>query len=250
MNIIEVVLINWKRPDNIEKIIRALRSQTVPCTITICDCHQSSLFSLSRSAKRMADKIYVWKHNLGAFSRYLPIPSFDHPFTFFIDDDLLPGKKCLQAYLEAATVLPEFGVLGQFGRILSRDNIYRPNEIALTNKFIQTDFIVRAYFTRTRTLHNLIRFRHEIGYFDDQLPEDDLLLCASLQYYENLSCYLIPFNSDVETLVNKEELNGLHALSFRNEHYNNRNRFIKRIIFHGWNPLHLQQFPDNQTLAK
>src|SRR5690606_23979027 len=134
---------------------------------------------------------------------------------------------------------------GQYGRIIDSDGTYRPKEIELTNSFIETDFIIRAYFVKTRYLHNLIRFKWHIGYFDNPFPEDDLLLCSSLKYYENLSCYLIPYNNDPETLVNKQELTSEYALSSRTNHYEARTQFIKRIMYYGWKPIHLNSSVDS-----
>jgi len=231
---IEAVIINWKRPKNVSKIVIALRNQTVPCTITVCDCHPSDEFALSKRTLSKIDRIYRWTHNLGAFSRYVPLPSFDHQYTLFIDDDMLPGKKCLEYFLDCTTTIPKFGVLGQLGRIIDKDGIYRPRDITRTEYFIETDFIIRAYFTETKNLHHLLKFRWHINYFNEELPEDDLLLCASLKFYENLSCYLLPFNSDIETLVNKKELSTEYALSKRNNHISKRREFVKMLIEMGF----------------
>lgn len=234
MNQIEVVIINWRRPKNVEKIIAALKKQTVPCTITVCDCHVGYRYSLSRAALNLSDRIYRWKHNLGAFSRYVPMPSFDHTYTFFIDDDLLPGTKCLEGFLEAANKLENFGVLGQLGRIIDPDGVYRPVDITRNESLIETDFIIRAYFTKTVNLHNVIRFRWHLDYFEEKFMEDDLLLCAALKYYNKLSCYLIPLNNDPEYLVNRVELSSRYALSNRYDHYQKRIDFVKRLISVGW----------------
>ena len=43
---VEAVVINWKRPDNVAAIVQALKRQTMPCTVTVCDCHDSDEFSL------------------------------------------------------------------------------------------------------------------------------------------------------------------------------------------------------------
>lgn len=237
MHLVEAVLINWKRPSNVKRIVQALKNQTIPVTITICDCNPDPLFSLDEETISMVDRIYRWTHNLGAFSRYTPMASYDHPYTFLIDDDLLPGEKCVETFLRAAIEMPEFGVLGQFGRILDNDLIFRPREIPLTSSFTEVDFIVRAYFVKTRHLYNITRFRWEIGYFEEAFPEDDLLLCASLKHYENRACYLIPFNGDAETLVCKEELGATHALSTRTDHYYKRREFVKRLMYYGWKPI-------------
>jgi GT2 family glycosyltransferase len=237
MHFVEAVIINWKRPQNVKQIVQALKQQTVPVTITVCDCHPEPSFSLDEETIHLVDRVYRWTHNLGAYSRYTPLASFDHPYTFFIDDDLLPGKKCVEAYLQAATEMPEFGVFGQLGRIMDASGIFRGQDIPLTESFIETDFIVRAYFVKTRHLYNIVRFRWEIGYFEEPLPEDDLLLCAALKYYDNLPCYLIPYHGDQETLVRYRDLNSEHALSSRINHYYKRTQFVKRLMYYGWTPL-------------
>lgn len=235
---VEVVIINWKRPHNVARIVEALLQQTVSCIITICDCSTSEEFRLDPRTRGKVNKVFSSNFNLGGFNRYVPLGSFSEPYTFFLDDDILPGKKCIETYLQAAQRCPDFGVLGQIGRTLQSDNIYRPTNTVSTDEFVETDFIIRAYFVKTRYLHNIIRFKWHIGYMETNLIEDDLLLCTSLQYYENLSCYLIPFVGDQETLVNKEELVDEHSLCSREGHYFLRSIFIKRVLLYGWVPLH------------
>ena len=242
MNAIEVVLINWKRPANIGKIVQALRYQTIPCTITLCDCHPSEEYALPVSVIQDVDRVYRWEHNLGAYSRYLPVAGFDHSYTFLMDDDLLPGRKCLEAFLEAALQLEdEFGVLGQFGRILSPDGNYRVTDIPLNDRFQEVDFIVQAYFVKTCNLHYLLRFRWETGYFEDELPEDDLLLCAALKYYRGLRCYLTPWDGNQEDLLKRHILDESLGLSSRQDHLYRRQLFIDRIIYYGWKHLNITE---------
>ena len=238
MNVIEVVLINWKRPKNIGIIIQALRDQTIPCTITLCDCHPSKEYALPASVIKRVDRVYRWKHNLGAYSRYLPVAGFDHSYTFLMDDDLLPGRQCLEAFLEAALQLEdEFAVLGQFGRIISPDGYYHAVDIPLIDRFKEVDFIVQSYFVKTCNLHYLLKFRWDIGYFEDELPEDDLLLCAALKYYKDLRCYLIPLKTNRESLLNQHVLDESFGLSYRKDHLYKRQLFLDRIIYYGWKQL-------------
>lgn len=241
---VEVVIINWKRPHNVAKIVEALRHQTVSCIITICDCSVSEEFRLDVQTRSKVNKIFSSNYNLGGFNRYVPIGSFSETYTLFLDDDILPGKKCIETYLCAAQKCPDFGVLGQIGRTLLRDNIYRPIDTILGSEFVETDFVIRAYFVKTRYLYNILKFKWHIGYMETSLIEDDLLLCTSMQYYENLSCYLIPFNEDRETLVNKEELTNEHSLCSREDHYLIRSIFIKRALLYGWMPLHRRKSDD------
>ena len=240
MNAIEVVIINWKRPNNVQKIIQALKIQTIPCTITICDCHPSDNYALPESTIQKIDRLYRWKHNIGGYNRYLPLAAFDHPYTFFIDDDIYPEQRCLEFFLNSALKLNnKFSVLGQYGRIILPDGRYFARTIEREKEFKEVDFIVQAYFVKTSNLHHLLRFRWEIGYFEDELPEDDLLLCAALKYYQDLRCYLTPWDENEETLLNKHILDESFALSDRENHLYQRQLFIDRIIYYGWKPLYI-----------
>lgn len=240
MDTIEVVITNWKRSCNYEKILESLRGQTIPCTITICDCHPSEEYALSASVLSGADRIYRWGHNLGGYNRYAPIGAYDHQYTFFMDDDILPGKKCLEFFLETALNLNnEFGVLGQYGRLITGGNKYVGGDVARESKIKEVDFIVQAYFVKTSNLYSLLKFKWEIGYFDDKLPHDDLLLGSSLKYYHDLRCYLLPLCSDPEKTFDRRSLNNDYAHCSLPDHYQLRQQFINRIIFYGWKPLHI-----------
>lgn len=240
MNSIEVVITNWKRPQNYEKILESLRAQTIPCTITICDCHPSEKYALPARVLSESDRVFRWEHNLGGYNRYAPIGSYDHQYTLFMDDDILPGKKCLESFLHVALKLNnEFGVLGQYGRLISSKNKYIARDVPREGQLKEVDFIVQAYFVKTSNLYSLLKFRWDIGYFDDKLPHDDLLLGASLKYCHDLRCYLLPLSDDKETTFDREVLNSDFGHSTQSDHYWLRQQFINRIIFYGWQPLHV-----------
>jgi hypothetical protein len=241
MNLVETVLINWKRPKNVAQIVSALQSQTEPCTITVCDCHPSAEFALDDKTISSIDRLYRWSHNCGAFSRYVPTGGYDHQFTFFLDDDMLPGLKCVEHFLRSARQIGDFGVLGQDGRIIPEDGIYRYGHVPRRETFVETDVIVRGYFVSTRNLSYIQKFRWTIGYFDEPLPEDDLILCTALQVSAGLYCYLTPLDPDQETLMNKRELNNDYALSMRSDHLTKRREFLQRARQFGWCHLKMRE---------
>lgn len=239
MNSIEVVVTNWKRPGNYEQIVQALREQTIPCTITICDCHHSEEFALPEKVVNNVDRLYRWGHNLGGYNRYAPLGTYDHTYTFFMDDDLLPGKRCLESFLDVALQMEdEFGVLGQFGRIVPPDNSYSSRDVPRKNHVKEVDFIVQAYFVKTSRLYTILKFRWKIGYFDDRLPHDDLLLCSSFKYYHDLRSFLLPANEDKESSLDKSVLNNDFGHWKLPEHFPLRQQFIQRLLFYGWEPLY------------
>jgi hypothetical protein len=234
-NQVEVVIINWKRPRNVDIIVDALRDQTIPCTITICDCHQSPEFELKHDTLSSADRVYRWPHNLGSFSRYVPVGGYDHRYTMFIDDDMMPGRRCIEHFLTAADGRQSFGALGQMGRILDANGAYRPRDIPRGHGFTEVDILIRAYFTETRCLSHVPQMRTLLGDYDD--PEDDILLSVGLSLYAGRGCYLTPIDPDPETLVNMRELETPHARSCRPYHYEGRSRLLRSAIALGWQPL-------------
>lgn len=239
-NEVEAVVINWKRPRNVDRIVSALRDQSVPCTITVCDCHPDPAFALYPETIASIDRRYTWAHNTGAFSRFVPSGAFDHRFTFFIDDDMLPGQQCIEHFLLAAEISPPFGALGQLGRVLTDDDVYRPVNVPRTTKtFSEVDVLIRSYFVKTELLHHIFALRWRMHYFDDDPhPEDDLLLCTAIQINAKRSCYLTPSCENPEMLVNKVELSNEYALFRRPDHLLRRTNFLRRAMGFGWLPLH------------
>jgi hypothetical protein len=235
--LIEAVIINWKRPENVALIVEALRNQTVPCTITICDCHLSPEFSLDDKTRSMADRIYRWEHNLGAFSRYVPLGGYDHLFTYLADDDLLPGPKCLEHFLKHSN-LTDFGVLGQRGRRIGEDGTYNTERVKRSRKLEEVDIIIQGYFVQTKNLHVVPRLRWEMGMQAQTDTEDDFIICVAMQLYGNLNCYLTPKDSDKETRMNYCELPSPHALAKRSDHKDRRTAFAQEAAKYGWRTLH------------
>ena len=241
-NQVEVVVINWKRPDNVTAIVQALRDQSVPCTITICDCHDSAEFELSTEAEISADRIYRWEHNLGAFSRYVPLGAYDHEYTFFVDDDMLPGRRCVEHFLAWAGNLRAFAALGQLGRIVDADGTYRADDVARGPGFTEVDILVRALFVPTQSLVHALQARTVLQAIRE--PEDDILLAVALAMYAGLRCYLTPLDPNPETLVNLRELPSPYALSSRPTHEQVRSQLTRKAVSLGWRPLRSRQRPE------
>ena len=244
---VEVVIINWKRPRNVDAIVDALRAQTIPCTITICDCHQSAEFKLQRETLLSADRVYRWEHNLGSFNRYVPVSGYDHQYTMFIDDDMMPGRRCIEHFLTAAEQMKSFGALGQMGRIVHANGAYQSRNVPRNHGFTEVDFLVRAYFTHTHCLSRVPQMRTLLGNAGD--PEDDILLSVGLSMYAGRSCYLTPVDADPQTMVNMRELESPHARCNRPSHYDGRSQLLQSAVALGWRPLQSRASVDKADIS-
>lgn len=236
---VETVVINWRRPRNVAAIVRQLKRQSLPCTVTVCDCHQQPEYALPPEAFPFIDRLYRWEHNLGAFSRYVPLGAYDHKYTFLLDDDLLPGRRCVEHFWSHARDLGVFGALGQLGRIVAPDGAYHASDVARTATFTEVDVLVRAFFVTSAALPHVLRVRALLGASHD--PEDDILLAAGLGLHGRLASYLTPDDPDPQTRVNHRELPSPHARYSRPGHRSARTAHVRAAIDVGWQPLAVRQ---------
>lgn len=234
---VEVVLINYKRPENVRLIVDAFRKQTVPCFISLCDLPASPEHSLNDETLKKVDRVFRWNHNFGPFNRYVPNAGYSHEFTYFSDDDMSPGSRCIEFFIEQADRIKRFGVLGQQARTLDKDLVYRPANVQRGKALTQVDFVVRGYFTRTENLYALSVLRNQMGLRPDIGLEDDLLLCVSMPHVCGLPNYLLPANKDKETRMNLFNLSEEGARNQRVDHFADRTDFCKKAFDLGWRPL-------------
>jgi hypothetical protein len=234
MNKVETVIINWKRPGNVEWVVDALRAQSMPCTVTICDTHLDDAFALSTPTLDKADRVYRWGHNTGPYSRFVPLAAYDHEYTFFVDDDMLPGSRCVEHFVETAETLPGFGSIGQLGRIIPSNGVYTARNVGRLPRPREIDVLVRGFFVRTRNLHHVAQLRWLMNYMEEQVPEDDMLLCVAMRLCAGLRNYLTPSDPDPETLMNRTELPDPHALHRRPDHIQRRIDFMLAARAIGW----------------
>lgn len=234
MNKVEAVVINWKRPGNVERIVGALRAQSTPCTVTVCDTHLDDQYRLSAATLSGADRVYRWGHNTGPYSRFVPLAAYDHEYTFFVDDDMLPGTRCVEHFVDTADSLPGFGSIGQMGRIIPSDGVYTARNVGRMPRPREIDILVRGFFVRTRNLHHIAQLRWLMNYMAEQVPEDDMLLCVAMRLCAGLRNYLTPSDPDPETLMNRTELPDPHALHRRPDHIQRRIDFMLAARAIGW----------------
>jgi hypothetical protein len=220
MNQVEVVVTNWRRPQNIVKILEAFRNQSVPCTLSVVDAGGEE-YRLPAEAREMADNIYTMSQNYGAYNRYIPLANYHREFTYFHDDDMLPGTRAMEHFIASARQVPHGALFGQMGRRIVDE--YKPSGVRRdVERCVSVDMVVRGYFVRTEHLYTIIRFRNLMG---KQVREDDMLLAWGIRSFTDKGIYVTPDSGDPEERINKAELVTSHALSEDRDHLTMRTRF-------------------------
>ena len=227
---VETIVTNFKRPENVRRIAQALKDQSVPIKLTIVD-NDVSGFQLDAQTLALANLVIRPSINIGPFCRYYAAFCSTAEFVYIHDDDMLPGKKVIEHFLTHAESGPNFGVLGQHGRI-AKPNEYDASSVSAESDFVEVDSVVRAYFVRTSNLHHLLRLRNHPE-IREKCREDDLMLCSAMRLYGNLPILLTPKPGPGES-VNATELLAPHAQCRRPDHYQRRTEFLRWIQSLGW----------------
>jgi GT2 family glycosyltransferase len=233
---VEVVLLNWRRPQNVRRIVEAFRKQGRFCSVTVIDAADKPEYALPKEVLRAANRHFIFSHNFGSFNRFVPTLGYMAPFTLFHDDDLLPGPNAVEHLLLCAAEYPHFSVMGEFGRHISPEGKELVRDMPRSRQKVQpVDFLVRSYFMRTANLKHIFLAAAEMGIHRVEC-EDDLLMCTSIQRGTKYPC-VVTREAGKETSLAMEHLPEPHALWHRKDHFHRRAEFIRMQIAAGWRPL-------------
>lgn len=239
------VLINWKRPANIPRIIAAMRAQTVCLHISIMECALSPEFRLSDEVRAMADSVFTMNFNSGPVARFIPpllMPQFK--YTYFGVDDHEPGPRHVEWLLQTAVRLDDqFATIGQDGRLIRDGQIVKQKGRMHGVHPTPTDVVTSSELCLTRWLPHVMLWRAEflatIGR-DCSTFEDDLFLCfgaqnaASNAHNRPVPSYLTPQPPTGDESWRVRKLAAPNALCGRPGHDDMRNHFIHCAQQFGW----------------
>lgn len=238
MNAVEVVVINWRRAGNVEAISLALRNQNVPITLTLIDAHEPGVNVLSPECLARFDRIIPMPHNFGCWNRLVPLGAYDHEYTMFVDDDVIPSPNMVMHYLACAKERrDEFSVLGLIGRRFWDGRYVKSNIVRSARAFLPVDVIVRTYFVRTEHLHWVHRelrdWRIELPFYDD-----DILMCCAIAKRTGWRNYLTPIRPNDPDIDTKWETLPQNDAVWRHpEVVARRDRAVHLALRHGYQPV-------------
>jgi len=122
---ITVILLSWKRPKNIYKIIDAFTKQTIKPRIFLWNNNPEFKFEDDR-----VEWIVNSNQDLYSYARFLMIPMVETEYVMTMDDDLMPNSdEFLEFAINLVKEHPD-GIVGPFGkRIVGGGSPYNGPEI-------------------------------------------------------------------------------------------------------------------------
>jgi hypothetical protein len=251
----QAIITNWRRLNNVDLILERLYAQTVPFAkiIVVDNADGKNRYTHLGLEDMGHDKPDIWRfpdNGYGPPCRFAPaLVNWRYKYTFFIDDDILPGPEAHAHLLEAAELLhDDFATIGEVGRVyaLNQPNyVYvRKDVLRLPERCTRVDLTCRAHFVRTANIKHAITMRdHLLAKFgapqegpDDWTRHDDILLCHGIQLYTDSCSYITHKGSD-DTLIRAEDLPEPEAMWHRPGHVASRQDLINLTRQLGWEGL-------------
>ena len=236
---VTAIVINWRRPDNVQRIIRALRQSSEPCRIIVCDVLVDGHY-LKDNFFEGADEVLHLSRNHGGFNRLVPAMLVQSEFTYFHDDDMLPGPEALRALVHCADGMLDMGALGQIGRVYPGGEFGTGNVLRGSHCCVPVDNVIRGALVRSALLPGVMHFwqRHGKQFLTPEgLVHDDLLLSFALRAAGHIN-QLMPVDNRNDTMVNSQELPDQYAFCRRPSHRPEREVIVRWFD---------QQFPGRLT---
>ena len=113
MALVTAILMNYKRPQHLRRIIPALRSQSVEPWIVLVNNAPNPY--VAEHEDQCPDEVWELPRNVGPFARFLAAYAY-HGWLYFQDDDLLPTDNEFIADLWALARERPNAITGVYGR--------------------------------------------------------------------------------------------------------------------------------------
>lgn len=240
MNQVLGCLINWRRPLNVAKILRAMRDQSTRIDkLVLLECAPGTEFQASPQAHAIADVVITINENIGPISRlFAPLAFPQFKYTYFGVDDHIPGHRHVEYLLRCAKSLNDnFATIGMDGRNIRGGEIVKRKGRMQDGAPTPVDVITTSELMLSKWVPRVMEWRHEFlnGCGGDvSFLEDDLFICFGAQHHSGRPSYLTAAPPAPEFNWTVSKLHAPHALCGRPDHYEVRNHFVRRAQEFGW----------------
>lgn len=239
-----VILTNWKRPQNLSKIIDAFQAQTVlPAEIILVDNHPEEEPEFAFAGSDLVDDIYRFETNAGPCCRFAGASFVRTEFVLFFDDDMMPGEKAIESYQQQADELNgEFATISDVGRIYRQGksdgkySIRRRNCRRKVDGPVKVDMTCRAHLVRSEFVSVAVRDRIRAatsGATAEMLRHDDIFLSQGIQLETGWASYLAK-NVGHDGKLRHKDLPAPHSGNGLPNHDQSRNELVNWYSERGW----------------
>jgi len=217
---VTALLLNYKRPGNIGKIIDGIKSQTIPTNIIIWDNSNS----ISYTQCSIADVVIKSSKNFYCQPRWLMAGLVKTEYTFSQDDDfLITDKYLFERLIELSKQYPEriIGTKGKNFSEIKTDAAYTEN-VGWVNEGI-CDFVNTGLLFYRTSLINKIPVNPFVNEYE-QVTENEYKYADDMFASLFSDCYAYDYlNNGVVNIENDE-----YGLSKQTDHMNVRNQLCRR----------------------
>jgi glycosyltransferase involved in cell wall biosynthesis len=171
---ITVILLNWKRPENLKEIILSIRSQTVPVEIFLWNNNKDDTFQYDVELQINSSK------NLKCWPRWFLVNYSNCEYICIMDDDLIITDG--NVFEECISYVKEHDVsIGRHGIILNEDKSYwKSPHYSPSDKDINVDILKGRFMFSTKNHLIGLEMFPKISFQDCRI-EDDIIISSKLE---------------------------------------------------------------------
>lgn len=207
------VLLTVHKRKNLRRQLDSILGQTLqPDSITV---FQNGLFQRlpTRSLRRKGVDYVINSANTGYFGRFTHLFNLEADYFAVLDDDIIPGVRCLENYVNQAIELG--GIVGGNGRIARTnphlDDLVQPPDTGRREVATLVDFVGHMWVFERSILRNMFA----IAPATTQTGED-MHLCFTAKKLSGVRSYVAQQVSDEESCdITNNKLSSDEFASFR-----------------------------------
>jgi hypothetical protein len=204
---ITAILNGYKRGDNLNEQLEALKNQTIPPDEILLWYNNPGDNDLLNYDIGMEIPVAYCNYNFGVWARFYFAMNARNPYVVVFDDDTIPGKRWLENCMK--TMETNEGLLGTVGLIYPKpkppqESSYFEPYVRVgwpkngnNNESVQVDFVGHSWFFKKEWLSHLVR---ELPNPEYNICGEDMHFSYMLQKYANIPTFVPPHPIDDKEL--------------------------------------------------